>query len=146
MGTQKSPLTTCWVISFTILTRCLRYWSYFRRSDKRGYSLYIQFNKLLWFYVDFFSNLGFYYNDVEYRHKYHNRQRISIRKTSLLYSIYDDDTRRDLLLLLFTRPLPRDGGMAEDHGAPEAGKLPRVWTRGHKETESRQRVSGAKSP
>ena len=51
-----------------------------------------------------------------------------------------------LLLLLFTRPLPRDGGMAEDHGAPEAGKLPRVWTRGHKETESRQRVSGAKSP
>ena len=51
-----------------------------------------------------------------------------------------------LLLLLFTRPLPRDGGMAEDHGAPEAGQLPRVWTRGHKETKSRQRVSGAKSP
>ena len=51
-----------------------------------------------------------------------------------------------LLLLLFTRPLSRDGGMAEDHGAPEAGQLPRVWTRGHKETESRQRVSGAKSP
>ena len=55
-------------------------------------------------------------------------------------------TGRSLLLLLFTRPLPRDGGMAEDHGAPEAGQLPRVWTRGHKETESRQRVSGAKSP
>ena len=51
-----------------------------------------------------------------------------------------------LLLLLFTRPLPRDGGMAEDHEAPEAGQLSRVWTRGHKETESRQRVSGAKSP
>ena len=50
-----------------------------------------------------------------------------------------------LLLLLVTRPLPRDGGMAEDHGAPEAGQLPRVWTRGRKETESRQRVSGAKS-
>ena len=30
--------------------------------------------------------------------------------------------------------------MAEDHGAPEAGKLPRVWTRGCTETESRQRV------
>ena len=29
-------------------------------------------------------------------------------------------------LLLFTRPLPRDGLMAEDHGAPEAGQLPRV--------------------
>ena len=50
------------------------------------------------------------------------------------------------LLLLVTRPLPRDGGMAEDHGAPEAGQLPRVWTKGRKETESRQRVSSAKSP
>ena len=55
--------------------------------------------------------------------------------------------RRPMLLLsLFTRPLPRDGGMAEDHGAPEAGQLSRVWTRGRKETESRQRVSGTKSP
>ena len=53
---------------------------------------------------------------------------------------------RLLLLLLVTRPLPRDGGMAEDHGATEAGKIPRVWTRGRTETESRQRVSGAKSP
>ena len=51
-----------------------------------------------------------------------------------------------LLLLLITRPLPRDGGMAADHGAPEAGQLPRVWTRGRRETESCQRVSGAKSP
>ena len=34
--------------------------------------------------------------------------------------------------------------MVGDHGAPEAGQLPRVWTRGHRETESRQRVSGAK--
>ena len=32
--------------------------------------------------------------------------------------------------------------MAENHGAPEAGKLPSVWTRGRKETKSRQRVSG----
>ena len=51
-----------------------------------------------------------------------------------------------LLLWLFTRPLPRDGGMVEDHGAPVAGQLPRVWIRGRTETESRQRVSGAKSP
>ena len=36
--------------------------------------------------------------------------------------------------------------MAEDHGAPEAEQLPRVWTRGRREIESRQRVSGAKSP
>ena len=48
--------------------------------------------------------------------------------------------------LVVTRPLPRDGGMAEYHGAPEAGQLLRVWTRGRTETESRQRVSGAKSP
>ena len=32
----------------------------------------------------------------------------------------------EMLLLLVTRPLPRDGGMAEDHGAPEAGQLPKV--------------------
>ena len=30
--------------------------------------------------------------------------------------------------------------MAEDYGAPEAEQLPRVWTRGRRETESRQRV------
>ena len=50
-----------------------------------------------------------------------------------------------MLLLLFTRPLPRGGGMAEDHGAPEAGKLHKAWTRGRRETESRQRMSGTKS-
>ena len=50
------------------------------------------------------------------------------------------------LVVVVDYPTPRDGGMMEDHGAPEAGKLPRVWTRGRKETESRQRVSGAKSP
>ena len=49
-----------------------------------------------------------------------------------------------LLLLLVTQPLPRNRSMAEGHGAPEAGQLPRVWTRGSKETESRQRASGAK--
>ena len=32
------------------------------------------------FYANFFLNLGFYYNDVEYRHKYHHRQHMSIRK------------------------------------------------------------------
>ena len=50
------------------------------------------------------------------------------------------------LLLLFTRTLLRDGGMAEDQEAPEAGQLPRVWTRGRKEIGSCQRVSGANSP
>ena len=51
-----------------------------------------------------------------------------------------------LFLLLVTRPLPRDGGIAEDHGALNAGQLPRAWTSGRKETKSRQRGSGAKSP
>ena len=27
---------------------------------------------------------------------------------------------------VFIRPPPRDGGMAEDHGAQEAGQLPRL--------------------
>ena len=36
--------------------------------------------------------------------------------------------------------------MAEDYGAPEAGQIPRVWASGRRETESRQRVSDAKSP
>ena len=44
-----------------------------------------------------------------------------------------------------TRSLPRNGGMAEDHGAPEAGQLHRAWTRGRRGTESRQRASGKKS-
>ena len=36
--------------------------------------------------------------------------------------------------------------MAQDHGAPEAEQLSRAWTRGRGETESRQKVSGAKGP
>ena len=51
-----------------------------------------------------------------------------------------------VVVVVVTRPLPRDGGMAEDHGAPEAGQLPRAWTRGRRETRNRKRVSGAKSP
>ena len=50
------------------------------------------------------------------------------------------------VVVVVTQPLPRDGGMAEDYGAPEDGQLPRVWTIGRKETESSQRVSGAKRP
>ena len=50
------------------------------------------------------------------------------------------------VVVVVTQSLPRDGGMAKDHGASEAGQLLRVWTRGRKETVSRQRVSGAKSP
>ena len=47
-----------------------------------------------------------------------------------------------MLLLLF-----RDGGMAEDHEAAEAGQLSRVYGPEVVERlESHQRVSGAKSP
>ena len=45
----------------------------------------------------FFLNFGFYYNDVEYRHKrreYNNRQHISIKK-SLIYGTYDGIIWRD---------------------------------------------------
>ena len=51
-----------------------------------------------------------------------------------------------VVAVVVTPPLPTDGGMAEDHGAPEAGQLSGVWTRGRKETQNRQRVSGAKRP
>ena len=33
----------------------------------------------------------------------------------------------------------------EDHGVPEAGKLPRVWTRSCRETMSRQRACCTKN-
>ena len=36
--------------------------------------------------------------------------------------------------------------MAENHGAPEAGRLSRIWTRGRKETDNHQKAGGAKSP
>ena len=52
-------------------------------------------------------------------------------------------------LVVAARPLLRDGGMAEDYGALQARKLPRVWTRGRRETESRQRAraqTGIKGP
>ena len=41
-------------------------------------------------------------------------------------------SNRTVVVVVVTRPLPRDGGVAEDHGAPEAGKLRRAWTRGRK--------------
>ena len=51
-----------------------------------------------------------------------------------------------VVVVVVTRPFPRDRGMVEDHGAPEAGKLPTAWTRDRRETESCQRASDAKSP
>ena len=51
-----------------------------------------------------------------------------------------------VVVVVVTRPLPRDGGMAGDHGAPKAGQLSRVCTRDRRETESRQKASGANNP
>ena len=53
---------------------------------------------------------------------------------------------RLLLLFLITRSLSRDESIAEVHGAPEIGQLPKAWTRGRRETESCQRGSAAKNP
>ena len=51
-----------------------------------------------------------------------------------------------LIVAVVDYPNPSEGSMAEDHGATEAGPLPRAWTKGRTETESRQRASGAKRP
>ena len=51
-----------------------------------------------------------------------------------------------VVVVVVTRSLPRNEGMAEDHGSPEPRKLPKAWTRGRRETVSRQTVSGAKNP
>ena len=40
-----------------------------------------------------------------------------------------------LTVVVVTRPLPMDGSMAADHGAPEAGQLHRAWTRDRKERD-----------
>ncbi len=36
--------------------------------------------------------------------------------------------RSDGLIVVVTRPLTKDRGMEEDHGAPKAGQLSRTWT------------------
>ena len=55
-------------------------------------------------------------------------------------------SRIGVTVVVVTRLLPRSGGMAKDNGAPEVGQLSRAWTRGCKETESRQTASGAARP
>ena len=66
---------------------------------------------------------------------------------SIKHTIKEAAQAMQELVVVVDYPTPFEGGtMAEDHGAPESGQLPRVWTRGRRETESRQRVSGAKSP
>ena len=73
-----------------LLIICLRYWTCFRHSDKSGYcSLYIQFTSCCGydFMLIFSLNLGFYYNVVEYWHKYLNPHYMNIRK-NLCFVVY----------------------------------------------------------
>ena len=42
------------------------------------------------------------------------------------------ETCKAVVVVVVTQPLSRDGGMAEEHGAPEAGQLPKAWIRGRK--------------
>ena len=51
-----------------------------------------------------------------------------------------------VVVAVVTQLLSKDGGMAEDTCIPEAGKLSRVWIRGHRETKNRQKARGARSP
>ena len=44
-----------------------------------------------------------------------------------------------VVVVVVTRLLSRDRGMAKDHGAPKAGQLPRAWTRDRKKTKSERR-------
>ena len=41
-------------------------------------------------------------------------------------------------VIVAIRPLPRDEGIAEDHGAPESWQLPRAWTSDRKETVTKK--------
>ena len=64
---------------------------------------------------------------------------------TLSFSKHVSSLKAKFFPVVVTRPLFWDGGMVEDHGAPEAGQLSRVWTRGCRERESRQRASTTKS-
>ena len=46
-------------------------------------------------------------------------------------------------IVVITRPLPRNGGMTENHGAPEPGQLSRTWK---PEMIERQRVAKERAP
>ena len=41
-----------------------------------------------------------------------------------------------VVVVVVTQTLPRNGCMAENHGAPEALQFSKAWTRGRKERES----------
>ena len=59
--------------------------------------------------------------------------------------VNDVERTMTLHVVVDTRPLTRDEGMVEDHGAQKAGQFPKIWIRGHRQTKSHQRVSSAES-
>ena len=67
-------------------------------------------------------------------------------KVNSKLELVEDKERKSALHVVVTRPLSKNGGMAEIHGAPQARQVLKAWTRGRKEKESRQRASGAENP
>ena len=71
-------------------------------------------------------------------HQKYSSFTIDIQNYYLLVTIF-------VVVVVATGPLARDESTTENREVPEAGKLPRAWTRGSRETKSRQKPSGAKS-
>ena len=92
------------------------------------------------------SDLAQSVSDVYNENKIIFEGTISNKVFVVLISAFILGSSLSFFVVVVTRLLLRYGGMAEDHGVPQARQLPRAWTRGRRETESRQRVSGAKSP
>ena len=67
-------------------------------------------------------------------------------KLMLLLQLTKQAIKHTKACVVVTQPLTRDGGVAEDNESPGAGKFPRPWSRGRRETNCRQRASGAKIP
>ena len=54
----------------------------------------------------------------------HSKSSLKIVIVTLIFLLKIASSDSQLMFLLYTRSLPRDGGMAGDHGAPEAGQPP----------------------
>ena len=88
-----------------------------------------------------FANNSYSSTDCYFLSQLNNRGAI-ISQTKLCVTVLqsnscdNQEAQHCTFVVVVARPLPRDGGMAEDHGAPEDGQLPRAWTRDRRETES----------
>ena len=85
--------------------------------------------------------------------KSERRKEFSVGQDTLNKFTESDDSRRCIKDCVFhkynvvvvTQPLLKDGEMAREHGAPEAGLLSMACTKGCKVKMSRQKMSGAES-